>query len=105
MPQFRLNIKACLQEDKQSLWSEEQKARAQYYLAKLLRSRGDLIEANRIERAAEEIRGRLIIEYPEFLGADKGGNSDIIYDLMVPIGRLRFSGKLHGGRELDWYKI
>ena len=104
MPQSRYNIKTCLQEDKQSLWSEEQKARAQYYLAKLLRSRGELVEANKIERAAEEMRGRLISEYPEFLGADKGSNSDVIYDLMVPIGRLRFSGKLHGGRALDWYK-
>ena len=106
MPQSRHNIKACLQEDKQDLWSVEQKARAQYYLAKLLRWRGDLVAANRIERAAEEIRGRLIIEYPEFLHADKGSNnSDVIYDLMVPIGRLRFSGKLHGGQVLDWYKI
>ncbi len=101
----RHNIKACLQEDKQSLWSEEQEARAQYYLAKLLRSRGDLVEANRLERIAEETRGKLIIEYPKFLGADRGSNSDTIYDLMVPIGRLRFSGKLHGGRDLDWYKV
>ena len=101
----RHNIKACLQEDKKSLWSEEQEARAQYYLAKLLRSRGDLVEANRMERIAEETRGRLIVEYPDFLGANKGSNSDIIYDLMVPIGRLRFSGKLHGGRPLDWYKV
>ena len=56
-----------------------------------------------MERIAEETRGRLVMEYPEFLDIDKGSNSDSIYDLMVPIGRLRFSGKLHGGRALDWY--
>jgi len=96
------NIGACIHESKEHLWSPEQQARAQHYHSKLLRSLGKITDAEKLERPSEEKRAEFVAKYPAFLGESQGGDGDLVFDLMVPIGRMRFSGGLHGGRGIDW---
>ena len=105
VPNAEKNIAACLEESKQYLWSVEQQARAQFYFSKLLRLCGKVDEAVRFERMAGETKDELVAKYPNFLnkGPKEGNNEDAVFDLMVPIGRMRFAGGLHGRREIDWY--
>ena len=96
-------IGACLHESKEYLWAPEQQARAQHYFSKLLRCLGKIVEAEKIQSQAEEARAGLVLKYPEFLSNKRCEDEDVVFDLMVPIGRMRFSGRLYGGRPIDWY--
>ena len=99
------SIRACIHESKTYLWSVEQQARAQYYFSRLLRSIGEVEEAQVFEMRAEETKAELLLKYPEFLARDEEEEEDedgAVYDRMVPIGRMRFSGGLHGGKGIDW---
>jgi tetratricopeptide (TPR) repeat protein len=90
----RTNLRVCLEPKRKSHWSEEQRARVNFYLSKLLFVKGETVEARELERQAATVRDKLLHSSERYLRVDPQ-NERAAYDLMVPMMSMRFTGRHH----------
>jgi hypothetical protein len=94
-------MKECLEEDYATHWSNEQSARAHFYLSKLLRVKGKNSEADMHSALAQQVKLRLQKKCGKFF-RDDPNDERVVYDLMVPIQDLRLASRVHGA-SLPWW--